>query len=81
MHEFSSSLFISWAHDQREYELRHNYMKKVLHLDFSNSETRSIVIFGTISAAPLEAYRALRVLCQKGLVVGYSLHSCDIYYW
>lgn len=65
IHEFSSSSSISWAHDQCDLESDHLYLKKPVHIDFSNGKRQSHVIFGTISKASLEARCALKALGEK----------------
>jgi hypothetical protein len=74
MHEFSSTSFISWAHDQHELETEHRYMKKAVYVDFLNGETRSDLIFGTISVTNLEARLALEELCDREAWVSHLLH-------
>ncbi|PVF91513.1 hypothetical protein CPB86DRAFT_878483 [Serendipita vermifera] len=65
VHRFSSCSFISWAHNQRDYESEHRYMKEAIHVDFSNGTTRHDVIFGTVSRTQLEVGRAMQVLDAK----------------
>lgn len=64
VHESSSSLFISWAHDQCQSESEHEYMKEVMHVDFSNGTTRPYIIFGTVSQSPL-VERVVKLLKER----------------
>ncbi|PVF91510.1 hypothetical protein CPB86DRAFT_323011 [Serendipita vermifera] len=70
IHGFSSRSFISQAHNQRDSESEHGYMKKALHVDFSNGTTRFHVIFGTTLS---EVGRAMKLLNQRSTSV--DLHD------
>jgi hypothetical protein len=51
-------------------------MKEAVHVDFATGTTRSTVIFGTISAAPFEARRALEELAKRKVArVSYHMES------
>jgi hypothetical protein len=78
-HGFSSGLFISWAHDQREWEAEHRFLKEVVHVDFVTGITRSKVIYGTTFGL-FEASRALSELAESGVdSVSYRPQSRQIY--
>ncbi|PVF96406.1 hypothetical protein CPB86DRAFT_511194 [Serendipita vermifera] len=81
VHKLSSCSFISWAHNRRDSEFAHRYMKEAAHIDFSNGTTRHNVIFGTVSQTLLEVRRAIKVLEKRGELVCYSSEKFHIYCW
>lgn len=65
VHEFSSSSFISWAHDRCDSESEHRYMKEAVHVNFSNGTTQPFVIFGSVSQTLSVVRRAIKALTNK----------------
>ncbi|PVF91509.1 hypothetical protein CPB86DRAFT_323200 [Serendipita vermifera] len=81
VHAFSSSSFISWAHEQRDFESRHEYMKEAVHVNFWNGTTRSNVIFGAVSQTLLNVRLAFEVMESRDELVCYSSGICCLYHW
>ncbi|CAG8672849.1 14373_t:CDS:2, partial [Acaulospora colombiana] len=75
VYEFSSSSFISSAHDQRNFESDHTYMKEAVHVDFSNGTTRPYIVFGTVSQTLISGRHVTKAMVKGLILVCHSSES------